>query len=95
MSYRPTIGGKLREETSRGDRSQAVSKGWGLDPLKQIGQTCGFNVVIRRVATSYCDRHQVSLLNLEVRPSAVETTRREREMGSDISEIDGLVKRFV
>ncbi len=29
MSYRPTIGGKLREETSGVDRSQAVSAMWG------------------------------------------------------------------
>jgi hypothetical protein len=48
MSYRPTVGGKLREETSGVDRSQAVSACWGSDPVKEIGQTCGLNVIVRR-----------------------------------------------
>jgi hypothetical protein len=48
MSYRPAIGGKLREETSGVDRSQAVSVWWGVDPVKEIGQTCGLNVIVRR-----------------------------------------------
>ena len=48
----PTIGGKLREETSGVDRSQAVSASWGIDPVKEIGQTCGLNVIMRRLATS-------------------------------------------
>src|SRR5712692_4954367 len=52
MSYRPTIGGKLREETSGVDRSQAGWVCWGLDPVKEIGQTCGLNVIVRREATS-------------------------------------------
>ena len=52
MSYRPAIGGKLREETSGVDRSQAGSLWWGLDPVKEIGQTCGLNVIVRRLATS-------------------------------------------
>jgi hypothetical protein len=52
MSYRPTIGGKLREETSGADRSQAGYVYWGQDPVKEIGQTCGVNVILRRVATS-------------------------------------------
>src|ERR1700730_2575878 len=52
MSYRPMVGGKLREETSGVDRSQAVFEGWGLDPVKEIGQTCGSNVIMRRDATS-------------------------------------------
>src|SRR2546427_8548365 len=52
MSYRPTIGGKLREETSGVDRSQAVSACGGDDPVKEIGQTCGLNVIMRRLATS-------------------------------------------
>src|SRR5579864_3136043 len=52
MSYRPTIGGNLREETSGVDRSQAVSACWGSDPVKEIGQTCGLNVIVRRLATS-------------------------------------------
>src|SRR6266704_1157601 len=52
MSYRPTIGGKLREETSGVDRSQAGSCGWGVDPVKEISQTCGLNVIMRRIATS-------------------------------------------
>lgn len=51
MSY-PLIGGKLREETFGVDRSQAVSAKWGYDPVKEIGQTCGLNVILRRVATS-------------------------------------------
>ena len=42
MSYRPTIGGKLREETSGVDRSQAGYAYWGRDPVKEIGQTCEF-----------------------------------------------------
>src|SRR5437879_6585811 len=53
MSYRPTIGGRLREETSGVDRSQAGSLCWGLDPVKEIGQTCGLNVIMRRRATSH------------------------------------------
>ena len=48
MSYRPTIGGKLREETSGVDRSQAGCRWWGLDPVKEISQTCGLNVIMRR-----------------------------------------------
>src|SRR5258705_526550 len=52
MSYRPTIGGKLRKRTSGVDRSQAASCCWGLDPVKEIGQTCGLNVIMRRPATS-------------------------------------------
>jgi hypothetical protein len=52
MSYRPTIGGRLREGTSGVDRSQAVSGCWGMDPVKEIGQTCGLNVIMRRRATS-------------------------------------------
>src|SRR6516162_11650999 len=53
MSLAPTIGGKLREETSGVDRSQAGSDWWGLDPVKEIGQTCGLNVILRRLATSH------------------------------------------
>src|SRR5580693_5723321 len=53
MSYRPTIGGKLREQTSGVDRSQAVSSWWGVDPVEEIGQTCGLNVIMRRRATSH------------------------------------------
>src|SRR5687768_6485875 len=52
MSYRPTIGGRLRRETSGVDRSQAASVFWGGDPGKEIGQTCGLNVIMRRLATS-------------------------------------------
>jgi hypothetical protein len=48
MSYRPTVGGKLREATSGVDRSQAVLSIWGMDPVKEIGQTCGLNVIVRR-----------------------------------------------
>src|ERR1700761_7573166 len=53
MSYRPRIGGRLREEGSGVDRSQAVLDCWGLDPVKEIGQTCGLNVIMRRRATSH------------------------------------------
>jgi hypothetical protein len=35
MSYRPTIGGRLREETSGVDRSQAGWFWWGPDPVKE------------------------------------------------------------
>src|SRR6266705_1931225 len=52
MSYRPTIGGKLWEEASGVDRSQAGCCLWGYDPVKEIGQTCGSNVSVRREATS-------------------------------------------
>ena len=48
MSHGPTIGGKLREETSGVDRSQAGCCLWGTDPEKEIGQTCGLNVIVRR-----------------------------------------------
>ena len=50
MSYHPKIGGKLREETSGADRSQAGCMCWGSDPVKEIGQTCGLNVIVRRVS---------------------------------------------
>jgi hypothetical protein len=50
MSHGPTVGGKLREETSGVDRSQAVSFWWGSDPVKEIGQTCGLNVIVRRAS---------------------------------------------
>src|SRR5262252_1099317 len=53
MSYRLTIGGRLRKEASGVDRSQAVSGCWGLDPEEEIGQTCGLNVIMRRAATSH------------------------------------------
>jgi hypothetical protein len=49
MSHGPTVGGKLREATSGVDRSQAVSVWWGVDPVKEIGQTCGLNVIVRRI----------------------------------------------
>src|SRR5579863_7719245 len=52
MSYRQTIGGRLRKEASGVDRSQAVSVCWGLDPVEEIGQTCGLNLIMRRIATS-------------------------------------------
>jgi len=50
MSYRPTIGGRLRKVASGVDRSQAVSASWGIDPVKEIGQTCGLNVIMRRAS---------------------------------------------
>jgi hypothetical protein len=50
MSYHPMIGGKLREKTSGADRSQAGYLCWGWDPVKEIGQTCGLNVIVRRVS---------------------------------------------
>src|SRR5580704_4877276 len=62
MSYRPTIGGKLREVTSGVDRSQAVFACWGPDPEKEIGQTCELNVIMRRRATS--DRSVVTAAKL-------------------------------
>jgi hypothetical protein len=49
MSY-PLIGGKLREKTSGADRSQAGYIWWGSDPVKEIGQTCGLNVIVRRAS---------------------------------------------
>ena len=50
MSHGPTVGGKLREATSGVDRSQAASFVWGIDPVKEIGQTCGLNVIVRRAS---------------------------------------------
>src|SRR5260370_18601898 len=52
MCYRRTMGGKLRMRTSGVDRSQAGCACWGIDPVKEIGQTCGLNVIMRRTATS-------------------------------------------
>jgi hypothetical protein len=49
----PEIGGKLRKATSGVDRSHAGSFWWGSDPVKEIGQTCGLNVIMRRIATSH------------------------------------------
>jgi hypothetical protein len=51
MSY-PLIGGRLWKRTSGVDGSQAVSGWWGSDPVKEIGQTCGLDVMVRRLATS-------------------------------------------
>jgi len=50
MSYRPTIGGRLRREASGVDRSQAALLWWGGDPVKEISQTCGLNVIVRRAS---------------------------------------------
>jgi hypothetical protein len=50
MSYHPMIGGKLRQEASGADRSQAGLFWWGSDPVKEIGQTCGLNVIVRRAS---------------------------------------------
>ena len=52
MSYRPTIGGRLRERASGVDRSQAACICEAHDLVKEIGQTCGLNVIVRRRATS-------------------------------------------
>jgi hypothetical protein len=52
MSYRPTIGGRLREGASGVDRSQAAYFCEAKDLVKEIGQTCGLNVIMRRRATS-------------------------------------------
>src|ERR1700677_251955 len=62
MSQDPKIGGKLRKETSGADRSQAGQICWGSDPVKEIGQTCGLNVIVRREATS--DRSMVTAAKL-------------------------------
>src|SRR5580704_3914298 len=62
MSHGPVIGGKLREETSGADRSQAGYLCWGSDPVKEISQTCGLNVIVRRMATS--DRRMVTAAKL-------------------------------
>jgi hypothetical protein len=50
MSHSPLVGGKLREATSGVGRSQAVSACWGMDPVKEIGQTCGLNVIVGRAS---------------------------------------------
>src|SRR5713226_6398608 len=51
MSLAP-IGGRLRERTSAVDRSQAACVFEANDLVKEIGQTCGLNVIMRRRATS-------------------------------------------
>jgi hypothetical protein len=50
MSHGPRVGGKLRGKASGVDRSQAGSCYWGSDPVKEIGQTCGLNVILRRAS---------------------------------------------
>lgn len=50
MSHGPTVGGKLRKATSGVDRSQAGYSSWGMDPVKEIGQTCGLDVIVRRAS---------------------------------------------
>jgi hypothetical protein len=42
--------GRLRKETSGVDRSQAGFSVWGIDPVKEIGQTCELNVIVRRAS---------------------------------------------
>src|ERR1700739_1167278 len=83
MSYRPTIGGRLRAETSGVDRAQAGSLCWGLAPVKEIGQTCGLNVIVRRLASS--NRSVVTAAKLVYSTWKINTTRREK-WKSDISE---------
>jgi len=46
----PTVGGKLREETSGVDRSQAACFSEAFDLVQEIGQTCGLNVIVRRAS---------------------------------------------
>src|SRR5580704_15737925 len=53
MSYRPTIGGRLRERAPGVDRSQAACCFEANDLVKEIGQTCGLNVIMRRSTTSH------------------------------------------
>ena len=77
MSYRPTIGGKLRQGTSGVDRSQAALFGWGLDLVKEIGQTCGLNVIMRRKAIS--NRSVVTAVKL-VCSTWSSTQHQERDM---------------
>ena len=50
MSHGPRVGGKLREATSGVDRSQAAHAVEALDLVKEIGQTCGLNVIVRRAS---------------------------------------------
>jgi hypothetical protein len=50
MSHGPLVGGKLREATSGVDRSQAVHVSEASDLVKEIGQTCGLNVIVRRAS---------------------------------------------
>src|ERR1700690_580631 len=52
MSLAP-IGGRLRERTSGVDRSQAACVFEANDLVKEIGQTCGLNVIMRCRATSH------------------------------------------
>src|SRR5215475_2832898 len=76
MSLAPTIGGRLRKGTSGVDRSQAGCECWGLDPEKEIGQTCGLNVIMRRRATSH--RSVVTAAKLVYSTWKFQPTRRGR-----------------
>src|SRR5712692_10737170 len=75
MSYAPARG-RLRKGTSGADRAQAASSCWGIDPVKEIGQTCGLNVVMRRLATS--DRRMVTAAKLRLLHLGVPSTSGER-----------------
>src|SRR5678816_3853855 len=52
MSYRPTIGGRLRKRTSGVDRSQAGSFFWGIGPRQGDWSDLWLDVIMRRKATS-------------------------------------------
>jgi len=47
MSYRPTIGGRLREGAPGVDRSQAALLFEAFDLVKESGQTCDRSATVR------------------------------------------------
>jgi hypothetical protein len=51
MSLAPRDG-KLWKKAFGGRQSQVGCVFWGNDPVKEIGQTCESNVIVRRKATS-------------------------------------------
>src|SRR5687768_12663654 len=52
MSYRPTIGGRLRKRTSGVDRLQAGCVFWGIRPRQGDWSDLWLDVIMRRKATS-------------------------------------------
>ncbi len=51
MNVISLIGGKV-PGGNEVEKSQAGCVCWGIDSVKEIGQTCGLNVIVRRIATS-------------------------------------------
>jgi hypothetical protein len=68
MSYHPTVGGKLREGDFRSRQVTGCMVLGGSDPVKEIGQTCGLNVIMRRPAPQPVHvLHSIGKLNVPSR----------------------------